>query len=373
MSVLIPQITRPVADDIIAEARGLALLQLAAAMPREAPVHLSPVGGRRIELHELRTLREAVLGIARGHGYPASRSQAGDVRFDADAALVLRHHLAISPHEASSEGAWSYLTCCWLLDIAFWRFGASADARRLYGHVNRNAFRRLWWRAEVLSDGAAEQPFHGLGEDELVSIMERPTLARDARLARTIMRTFAERLASIGPSGPARMDLMRDFTKRILRLTPFVDFNTMDQDALHAELRYQLDRSVAAISGLPAPQRTVPVQRAPELSASVEILEANGLSPSSSDEEVNDAEASIVAIDIARRTGRVTNSVLREVVPGLDAEGARQVLTRLTEQGRLERRGAKRGTHYVPPPTAIEQSASRPNTGVLRRLLQRNR
>ena len=88
----------------------------------------------------------------------------------------------MTPHEASHEEVWSYLTCCWLLDVAVWRFGAEADERRYIGNVNRNTFRRLWWRGRSW----AEIDLTRLGEDELVNIMERPTIAADRRLARAI-------------------------------------------------------------------------------------------------------------------------------------------------------------------------------------------
>ena len=63
---------------------------------------------------------------------------------------------------------------------------------------------------------------------------------------------------------------------------------------------------------------------------------------------VNFDEVAQAALDIARQTGRVTNTSLREVVPIITSEEARDVFRALIERGQLVRRGVKRGTHYVP-------------------------
>lgn len=65
-----------------------------------------------------------------------------------------------------------------------------------------------------------------------------------------------------------------------------------------------------------------------------------------SDEEL-DAEV----LEIARARGRVTNADVRAVT-GIDRGGALEVLVRLVETGQLERRGERRGAHYVPTDAA---------------------
>ena len=127
--------------------------------------------------------------LATSHGMPGAVDRTAE--FEGNCARILRDRLEMTPHEASHEEVWSYLTCCWLLDIAVWRFGAEADERRYIGNVNRNTFRRLWWRAEVLGP---EIDLTRLGEDELVNIMERPTIAADRRLARAIAAEFLARV-----------------------------------------------------------------------------------------------------------------------------------------------------------------------------------
>src|SRR3954454_12236596 len=62
-----------------------------------------------------------------------------------------------------------------------------------------------------------------------------------------------------------------------------------------------------------------------------------------------------LVLDLARR-GRVTNEVVRDLL-AVGSEEARRLLVALTEEGVLERRGAKRGTHYVAQSDTQEPAA----------------
>jgi hypothetical protein len=353
-------------------------------MARDLPdldvvVTYAAVGGTAVDHSALQALRRALRELAREHGMPDS--QARLMEFDGRAARMVREMLPMSAHEASQEEVWSYLTCCWLLDVAVWRFGATADQRRFIGNVNRNTFRRLWWRAEVLGP---EIDLARLGEDELVNIMERPTIASDARLARTVARTFLHRLDD-GPTHE-RMMLMREAMKRLLRLTPFVAFGTLDDDELGLLVGDVFDAAAAGLAGeiaaLPvrAPGRVRPsdpdVVEVPRLVIAPGHPGEDGAGPDHGDDFETVAQ---VAVDIARRTGRVTNSTLREVA-AISAEEAREVFRLLMERGELVRCGVKRGTHYIVPDgdeprTSSSRAPGAPPTGegALRRLLRRRR
>ena len=124
------------------------------------------------------------------------------------------------------------------MDIAVWRFGADADERRYLGNVNRNTFRRLWWRAEILGP---DIDLARLGEDELVNIMERPTVSADRRLARAVAAEFLRRVDDDGV--PERMQLMREAMKRLLRLTPLVAFTALDDSEIKNVVRGDVRRS----------------------------------------------------------------------------------------------------------------------------------
>ena len=180
--------------------------------------------------------------LAADHGMPEPIREVSV--FEGRAAQALRRALPMSPHEASQEEVWSYLTCCWLLDVAIWRFGEDASDDRFIGHVNRNTFRRMWWREEVLGSAV---DLTRLGEDELVNIMERPTLYVDVRLAQAIAREFLSRVDR--GDVPDRMRLMREATKRLLRLTPFLAFMALADDQVDLVVADAFDAALAGLRG----------------------------------------------------------------------------------------------------------------------------
>jgi len=372
MTLLMPRLDRDAARELVARHAGTALDEVAALLPdRSSEVTYSAVGGARASDDDLLGLRGEVIDLARSHGWP---DQALDLpAFESRCARVLHSRLPMTPHEAAHEEVWSCLTCCWLLDVALWRFGAEADERRFVGNVNRNTFRRLWWRAEILG---SDIDLGLMGEDELVNIMERPTIAGDRRLARTIAREF---LARVETGAGDRMQLMREAMKRLLRLTPFVAFSAVSDGELEDLVKDTFDAAVATMDGRthvaaarsledpPAPSPTV--VRLPRVIGSATAASAERAVGADTPRANEIAE---VAIDIARRTGRVSNLTLREAV-GISAEEAREIFNELTAKGALVRRGTKRGTHYVLPDATEVPSPVRQVDTALRRLLGRSR
>ena len=341
----------------------------------------SPVGGARIEGNQLAALRAVLIGLAEEHGMPGRLDRVPE--FEGKAARVLYDELRMSPHEAAQDEVWSYLTCCWLMDIAVWRFGADADERRYIGNVNRNTFRRLWWRAEILGP---DIDLTRLGEDELVNIMERPTIAADRRLARAVAFEFLRRIDEGRVA--ERMQLMREAMKRLLRLTPTVAFSALDDAEIRTVVHETFEAAVEGMNGRSVSSlAALSHQEAPEPSLEVVVVERPVL-PAKRDgtqeqrEEHDFDGVGQVAIDIARRTGRVTNMTLREVV-AITSDEAREVFADLIDRGILARRGVKRGTYYVlaeatgpeapslaEPPVPLP-SPTRNDDSALRRLLRR--
>ena len=368
MTFVLPRLDRASALELLDQHRGSSVSEISQEMPdRDAVVTYSPVGGSRIDLSEVAELRDTLVRLAQEHGMPAEPVNLSG--FEAAAARLIHERLDITPHEASQEEVWSYLTCCWLLDVAVWRFGARANSDRFIGHLNRNTFRRMWWRAEVLGP---DVDLAQLGEDELVNIMERPTLFSDRRLARAIALEHIDRVSR----GEAvdRMRLMREATKRLLRLTPFVAFSALGLDQVTLIVS---DAFSAAAAGLAGEAATMPARPGGlPASPSGDVVELQPLDiavPSSQAPEslveaarvMNFDEVAQAAMDIARRTGRVTNMTLREVVPFITSEEAREVLHVLVQRNELARRGVKRGTHYIIPAEldAIKPTTAAPSDG----------
>lgn len=359
----VPRLDRPSALAILEHVLTPNVAALTAVMPDRSPtVTYSPTGGTRITEQELRELRTAVVGLANSYGMPCPTTHFQE--FDGRAARVIHDMLPMTPHEFASEEVWSYLTCCWLLDVAVWRFGHDADTRRFVGDVNRNTFRRMWWRADVLGD---EIDLTQFGEDELVNITERPTVAADRRLARAIAREFLARVDR--GEAASRMLLMREAMKRLLRLTPFVAFAALTEPHIEAVVEEIFNAAAAGLAGdttakigrhQHASAYLVPVE-VPEPSSGVVSISRMTISskrpdvawvpetdPNLADDFDTVAE---VALDIAQRAGRVTNEGLRAVVP-ISKDEARAVFRALVEKGALMRRGVKRGTHYIIPEQA---------------------
>lgn len=358
--VAIPRLDRPSALAILEHLLTPDVAALTLAMPDLSPVvTYSPTGGNRITEQELRDLRTAVVGLASKYGMPCSSSNFQE--FEGRAARLIHEMLPMTPHEFASEEVWSYITCCWLLDVAVWRFGHDADTRRFIGDVNRNTFRRMWWRADVLGD---EIDLTQLGEDELVNITERPTIAADRRLARTVAREFLARVDR--GEADSRMLLMREAMKRLLRLTPFVSFAALDEVNVQVVIEEIFNAAAAGLAGdtfakigrhqlatadsTPAevPESSPDVVAITRMTISSErpdVAWAPAAGPHAADDFDTVAE---VALNIAQRAGRVTNEGLRAVVP-ISTDEARAVFRALMAKGGLVRRGVKRGTHYVIP------------------------
>lgn len=353
MTALIPRLDREDTRRLIEEARGQSVSTLAERMPvRGLRTRSSPLGGLQLADADLVALRTEVLELAHEHGYPGDGARLPS--FDAKCARVIHQRLRVSAHEASEDDAWSYVTCAWLLDVAAWRWGGVGESdRRFRGDVNRNTFRRLWWRAEVLG---ADIDLALLGEDELVNIMERPTIAANRRLARTLAVKFLE---SVGDGGDAgRMMLMREAGKRLVRLTPILDFFALSD----AELAQIVDAVLAAAAD--GGNVAVFEEDGPPIAPSDMVERAERLAPVAAPRSEEGPETEFdtaaveeyreVALGIAGRTGRVTNSTLREVVP-LEPADARRLLQSLVESGALSRRGKAKGTYYVLPGDQAER------------------
>lgn len=356
--IVLPRIAKHSAAELLKAHLSSELSQITGSMPDLTPtVTYTPVGGQRIETHQLVQLRTDILELASEHGMP-NRIIEPSI-FEGRGARLLRDALPMSPNEASNEEVWSYLTCCWLLDVAVWRFGVDADKRRFIGNVNRNTFRRLWWRAEILGP---DIDLTKLGEDELVNIMERPTVASDRRLARTVALEFLARVDE--GAADSRMQLMREAMKRLLRLTPLVAFQALADREMCAVVEHCFTAAAEGLAGgessvagrhrqtaghggtSPGPRAVPPVNSGVTVVERMTITDED--SAGAAEEEVNpdfDIAAS-KALSIARRVGRVTNTSLRELVPITSGE-AREVLKSLVREGRLASRGVRRGTYYI--------------------------
>ena len=250
---LFPKLPLTVAHEMAVEAALASIRDLAAASAVDHPAMLySPVGGVRAHEADVAQVRDELRVAARANRYPLDATETDRVAFDAQAARLLTAHMDISANEAADPRLWAFLACVVVPDIVRWRFpgnGAMGTSEeRFIGKARglRNTFGRLWWRSRLLRmpDGA-DDPLERLGEDELVQITERTSIAGSPRLATQLADSFLEAVDRY--PRVSRSVLMRDAMKRIRRLAAFTEFDALDDDSLRDLVDDVLETSARSV------------------------------------------------------------------------------------------------------------------------------
>jgi hypothetical protein len=232
--ILFPLLPHHISLQLAHAAQSASVQSLAdAAVPEHPACEYTPTGGTRATAAALNKLRSNLLHLAMAAGYPTPASQQQAASFDAEAALALAQQMPMAPAEAAKGGVWEFLSCVLLPDIVRWRFGGTggiATPLERFLSGRRNVFQRLWWRAFHLAPRATDAPqlpmlLHALGEDELVQLMERPSLAGIEGLPSSIASGLLA--ASQSYSDLTRRQLIREAQKRFLRLSSFVSFESI--------------------------------------------------------------------------------------------------------------------------------------------------
>lgn len=242
-SYVYPRLPRRTGLGLVDEKRSWKLDKLAASSATDHPDAAPVATGTRVATEQLERLRDGVRRVAAERGYPEPLRRGREWTFDSAAGRVLYETMEIIPADAANEGVWSFLSLVLLPEIGPWRFPERAQDR-LLGHP-RNVLRRSWWRAHVLGADldAAPEGQQPLGEDELVQIMERPTVAANPAVARAV-RDGIFRGADRVPA--ARSEFARDLTKRVLRLTPFVCVDLLSDEELRDLVDELIEQSARA-------------------------------------------------------------------------------------------------------------------------------
>jgi len=237
-----PRLPAASVEVILSESQGATPEKLRAAAatthPEAAPV---AVGGPRVPESVIADLQVQLRRLADELGFPAELQRPRVADFDRPATRILHDVMQIIPADAASLEVWSFVALVVLPDVAVWRFPGRAD-ERLLGHP-RNVFRRLWWRAETVGSDLIDAP-RGLGEDELVNLMERPTLAANARTARCLAQLLFERGDG---TGLPRSELMRDVSKRVLRRQAVICLDALPDELLTEVLEECFGEAVASL------------------------------------------------------------------------------------------------------------------------------
>lgn len=232
-----------------------AVRALEAASNQHPAATYGATGGSVVEPETLDDLGRQLRKLAEQLNYPNAPSHIQASSFDARAAVLLHdENWGLRPSEAAREAVWCFLACVLLPDLVRWRWGwrQETPAERFLGGERglRNTFGRLWWRAELLYDESATEPYrfvHVLKEDEIVGLVERPRAVTSRRLAvmlaQEVVSAHIDRLAGT----TARMDLFREVMKLFLRAGAFVRYETLDTGQLRLAVRSIVRQAAEAL------------------------------------------------------------------------------------------------------------------------------
>ena len=160
--------------------------------------------------------------------------------------------LRMSCGEACRNEVWNFIATILLPDLVTWRFPSQNERRFLGG--DRNTFQRLWWRAYLLRESGAHDPWRliRLPEDALVGLMERPGISSNPNVTRTIARAIVEIVVTL-PS-EQREAGWRLAYKLVRQRIPLVNLDALDEPQLISQIN-EVCRSAERRVGLGNVQR----------------------------------------------------------------------------------------------------------------------
>lgn len=231
-----------------------------------------PICGIPIEPSELSRIADRLTEAAQKAGYPQPLRPGDGTRVaDFELAVALYEGLEISPVMAAEPGLWNFLAIALVPDLVRWRFpaheGGSEEAtvdRWLVGsRSDRQAFKRLWWRAFFLRDMGAADPwevFRRLLEDDFIAIVERTNLVGYQKavlsLARAVITRVDARLCT------NQGVLTREAAKLLRRKAAFIELHALDSLGLEELTRSLCDEAARDLeaTNTHADDRSVPHQ-----------------------------------------------------------------------------------------------------------------
>ncbi|MFJ8812865.1 DUF6339 family protein [Amycolatopsis thermoflava] len=264
MGLLYPRLLAAQAQALHEEYRRLTISELVkvAATTHDSAVYIA-TGGDRVREEQLQELRRVVLDLACEGGFPSESDRNLRAVFDLNVAAALHANMQLVPAEAASGDVWAFMALVLLPDVAYWRYPMPPGDRVLGTDLTRHVFGRMWWRAQLVHSSDDSDPYAALkilGEAAFDQIYaRRKALGNSPYLVKSILRVWN----GLDLKGLDEREVLRDFLKRLLRLAPFVLFESVHADALEAELRAAARDAVVAL------MRTAGLQ-ADELEAKLE-------------------------------------------------------------------------------------------------------
>ncbi|WP_433352664.1 DUF6339 family protein [Microtetraspora malaysiensis] len=248
MGLLYPRLLADQAKPLHEEYRRLQITDLMghAATAHDSAVYVA-TGGDRVSETRLRELRDLVVDLAKESGFPNESNRALRAAFDLRLAAALHSEMRLVPAEAASGDVWAFLALVLLPDVAYWRYPAPPGDRVLATDLTRHVFGRMWWRAQLVHSPDDPDPYAALkilGEAAFDQIYaRRRALGNSPHLVKAILRVWD----GLDLRGFHEREALQDFLKRLLRLAPFVLFESLSDQPLEAELRTAVRETVIAL------------------------------------------------------------------------------------------------------------------------------
>lgn len=237
MTDLWPRISGPLAKATFEKLGNPGVPGLAELARLEHPNETyAATGGTRASKAVIKTLVTDLREVATEYGYPnRTKDDADRINFDRMAAEVLHVGMNLTCVEASNRGVWNFLGLVAIPDLVDWRFGRKNLERWVASDLTRHMFSRLWWQAltfaEVDANGRKSfETLRRLSESDLNQIMERRSVAGNARLAQVLARIVTS------GSGTHR-EQIRNVTRALRRRLAFVDFSVLTDEQIEDQIR----------------------------------------------------------------------------------------------------------------------------------------
>lgn len=254
MSVLYPRLLPGESNKLYAELHGRAIgTHQGMVANHSSRAVFAATGGRRVTRDELDDLRQAILTTAQEQGFPDAPGSAQRNAFDQKTARILHEQSLMVPGEAAQRQVWAFLALVLLPDVCVWRWPANTDGKYLADRfkgmdLTRHALARLWTRAHVLHEPHEAEPYgllEVLGEADLDQIMaRRGSIAASPALVRAVVRGQRdEEQISV-----ASRRVLRESLMRLLRLTAFLDVDSLSEPELDHLIRMLRLEAKAALS-----------------------------------------------------------------------------------------------------------------------------
>ena len=256
MIYLLPQITKDIAEKVISEFAQKGNIEDADINNQPEGIFYTPsgAGGRPIGTHDLYSLREEIVNLAKNYGY-YNNSPNKFLEFEYEVAVIFSKWKFLwdsdyPTGESLRNNFWSYLTVVLLPDIATWRWGfpengepTKAWTDRMLGG-SRNAFQRVFKRVISFDKGKEHHDrlhlIKNLLEDDFSAILERTSLGGNSKIAIFLAEEFIEmRKRCANKNKQIQTDIYRKATKD---LTAFGKVQSLDilEDSYLKELIFNV-------------------------------------------------------------------------------------------------------------------------------------